>query len=277
MLCTARLVDALSRDELTSGWGARDCCYRSALALLVVVAVLLPGAALGSVLFDFDTLPDTAGCSQPVSSGDVASALAFCDVTYVNDNFGGIYLGAHEHTVDGLTLQLSSLGYIDWRFGGINCGNTVNCGPGYTADFSKRLTKAKVDLLGFRDFSGSGQPGSDVEYFLRAYAGPGGTGALLAETTAPGASCDPVEPGCNVPTTLMVAPGESIGSLVFGASGELGFFGPVENLGIADNLHVNPVPEPGSALVFGAALLAAHRHVRRRHGARRAAPRRRRV
>ena len=249
MLCSARLVDALF------------CDRRYWLGAAIVAWSLTASASGASVLYDFDTLPDSAGCSQPVSSSDFTSALAYCDESYVTDNFGGSFLGTHTHTVDGLTLRLSALGYIDWRFGSINCGNVSDCSPGFVADFSRSLSSAKVDMVGVQDFSGSDSIGTAGDYFLRAYAGPGGTGALLDEATAPAVDCNPFAAGCPPPTILRVASEAPIGSLVFGASGELAFSGPIDNLGIADNLHVNPVPEPSSALVFGTALLAARRQV----------------
>jgi hypothetical protein len=161
----------------------------------------------------------------------------------------------HQKTVDGLTLTLKTRPFsspVDWGYAGgeIACGNVTDCSP-YLADFSAPLIAAQVDLLRAEDRSGSGDDLEPALFYLEAYSEAGGTGALLTELEAD---------GTGGPATLaLTAPaGSLIRSLVFGSTARcVGDcrFGDRENLGVADDLIVTPVPEPSEALLFATSLI----------------------
>lgn len=231
----------------------------------VVTASTRPAQA---VTFDFDFLPDSAGCSQPVlspaSGSDWAAAYANCDPGWVDDSSGGV-LTRHQQTIDALTLTLTAQGSpIDWdgeattagdglpfpeAGGTISCGNDPEC-HAYLADFSKPLRAVEVDLLGALNRSGAGNDRPDaLLLYLEAYGSPGALGAPLGRVEVGGALA---------PQTLafVVQGGPPIRSIRFGVNsvdtGECD--GPCENLGVADNLVAKPIPEPWAALVFVAGL-----------------------
>jgi hypothetical protein len=225
-----------------------------ALLLGVVLGLAAPAPA---VTFDFDFLPDSAGCAQPVPAGGDHSA---CDPDWVSDWEAGI-LEEHSHTLEGLTLTLSTTGvtrstphdqagYVDWGYAGgqIQCGNSFDCFP-YLADFSTGLSDAQVEFLGVESEGASVEP---LLYYLEAYAGAGGTGALLASVSQAG-------PGPTALLGLTAPPGTQIRSLVFGV--ESGCIGTdcdsllQDNTGIIGQLIVT-IPEPISALLVASGLLA---------------------
>jgi hypothetical protein len=249
---------------------------RLALAALLRAAVAAATASpAGAVTFDFDYLPNSAGCSQavlsPASDADWAAAYSHCDADWVGDLEGGV-LTAHEQMIDGLTLTLTAQGTpLDWdgvattasdglpfpdAGGTISCGDTPDC-RAYLADFSKPLRAIQVDLLGALNRGGPGDPRPVPSLlYLEAYGSPGAAGALLGRVEVEGTLA---------PETLAFAVegGSPIRSVAFGAStldnGEC--FGPCENLGVADNLVATPIPEPSAALLLlaGLVVLAAHR------------------
>jgi len=216
--------------------------------LPVLGAVASPSPrAEAATIFDFSRFPDSAGCSDPGS-------IATCDPDWVENWEGGVNT-THVQTIDGLTLTLSTVNGedgVDWGWIGdvINCGNQEDWSP-YLADFSKPLSAAQVDLLGAINTCGCGDEFPDpILYYLDAYSGPQATGTLLG-SVAIDASLGPA-------TLALNAPGDQrIRSITFGATtvdnGESG--GPCTNLGIADNLVVQQVPEPAGAVTFATGLL----------------------
>jgi len=242
----------------------------SALAALICAAIAAASAGpAGAVRFDFDYLPDSAGCSQsvrsPGSGSDWSAAHSHCDPGWVGDLEGGV-LTSYEQTIDTLTLTLTAQGRsLDWDAvattasdglpfpeagGTISCGNNPEC-LAYLADFSRPLRSVEVDLLGALNRSGEGDqhPSASLLY-LEAYGGPGAAGDLLGRVEVQGALA---------PETLAFAiqGGAPIRSVAFGVStqdtGEC--FGPCENLGVADNLVATPIPEPSACLLFAGGLV----------------------
>jgi hypothetical protein len=259
--------------EVCTARGSPDRIGSTLVAVFCAAVVAASARPAAAVTFDFDYLPDSAGCSQPVpspaSGSDWAAAYANCDPGWVGDLQGGV-LTAHEQTIDGLTLTLTAQGSsLDWDAvattasdglpfpgagGTISCGNDPEC-HAYLADFSKPLRAVEVDLLGALNRSGAGDDHPDaLLLYLEAYGSPGALGAPLGRVEVGGALA---------PQTLAFAVqgGPSIRSITFGVAtldtGECD--GPCENLGVADNLVAKPIPEPWAALVFvaGLAVLAS--------------------
>jgi len=235
-----------------------------------VIRVALPGPVLGlcaalvfaapafAVTFDFDFLPDSAGCALPVPAGGDDGS---CDPDWVADWNAGT-LESHTHTVDGLTLTLTTTeaprsapphdqsGYVDWGYvgGQMQCGNVADCFP-YLADFSAGLSGAQVDFLGV---DAEGDAVEPLLFYLEAYAGAGGSGALLASVSQAG-------PGPSAVLALTAPPGTEIRSLVFGVESSCIDTDCdsllQDNTGIVGQLIVM-VPEPASALLVALGVLA---------------------
>lgn len=234
--------------------------FRFAVSCGALLAVALAADAARAVSFDFSIFPDSAGCSgpTPVSEGPHAN----CDPDWADEWEAGI-IYEHVHTVDGLTLTLTTFdngGGVDWGWMGevISCGNTPDCTP-YLADFSLPLLDVSIELLAVANNCGCGSDDlTAVDYYLEAWSGPQATGNLLGGM---------VLPASGGPATLSftAAPGTTIASILFGAStldhGECD--GLCENLGVADNLIATPVPEPATALLVVLGLLGLAANARR--------------
>jgi hypothetical protein len=225
--------------------------------VLCLCVALVWAAPAFAVTFDFDFLPDSAGCALPVPAGGDDSS---CDPDWVDDWSSGS-LESHTDTEAGLTLTLTTTGsprsapphdqdgFVDWGYvsGQVQCGNVADCFP-YLADFSTGLSDAQVDFLGV---DAEGDPVEPLLFYLEAYAGVGGSGALLASVSQAG-------PGPSAVLALTAPPGSEIRSLVFGV--ESGCIGTgcdallQDNTGIVGQLIVT-VPEPASALLVGLGLL----------------------
>jgi len=218
----------------------RSSVYESLMSCLITGAFLggASPAAATLVTFDFDYFPDSA-CSQPVSavSGTQEDLDQFCPLLAGALPGGVKPPGPFVTTIDGLTLTLDSKRGFVWAGGDLSPGMELHGKP-YEASFSLPLRSAQVDLVNYL--------GRDHRYYLEAYDAAGEL--LLSDERSSG-------------LTLAVSASASdpIYSLQFGIAGTathyMGFDYEYENLSFADNLVVEPVPEPTTVLLLGFGLL----------------------
>jgi hypothetical protein len=131
----------------------------------------------------------------------------------------------------------------------------------YVGDFSKNLLFAEVSVG--RVIPLPGVMGQAEFGFLEAWSEPGATGTLLGRTTQP-------VPGADlVLLSLSASPAAPFRSIRFG----LGLAGceagceddSIEDQqGFADDIAVQPVPEPSAALLFAVGALITRSAIRRR-------------
>jgi hypothetical protein len=222
-----------------------------------ILACLLSSAAYSApITFDFETLPDSAGCSETVSSYDDDRGLEVCNRDWIIDNnFAGIS-APHVDTENGLTMDIQTTfsSSIWWR-GAYICGNAPICGP-FVASFSSPLDSITVAFQGIGTADAPfAEEATDFSYSVSAYSGEYGTGALLGTAAV-----------LDIP--LPTAPGEYF---AFPLALSLTNVGAIRSVSIAgmvltpEGIHnlarieaIHAVPEPG-ALVLLLALLGFRR------------------
>jgi hypothetical protein len=211
--------------------------YRRAIALVGFVAA--SGLAVGQGVLDFESAPpDTSNDGSLTSYIEVVGA-----VTVRIHRVGGaafdVFTEPNPDFFDGgwLTQALSPFG--------------DSAGTPLIADFSAPVTAAGI-LTG--DFGGD----DDDTNWMRAYAGLGGTGALLdSDSVGWGLGDMGISTVGDPPVALSVASSVGIRSIVFAAGGSA-----FPNSMYFDNLRVGSiVPEPATmgALALGALALLRRR------------------
>ena len=220
-------------------------------SLLLLLALLPATAANASAItFDFETLPDSAGCAVAVSSYGGAIHPS-CDQLWVIDNS---FAGLQREIVDteqGLTMEIDSNNQAIWWNGNYMCGNSPSCSP-YVASFSQALSGISVDFSGI----GSGDAildGGTFAYSVSAYSGEFGTGTLLGTTTFGGFLLPDNPQTYAFPMTLMLSDLGDFRSVSIAALALSD--GNLRNLARIDAIHAS-VPEPSTLVLLGAALFA---------------------
>jgi hypothetical protein len=237
-------------------------------AIAAVVLWLVSPPAFAATIFDFDDFPDSSRCNPPV---DAPTCQQFLQLIQSGN------LGNEENripvftTVDGVRIdvfQAVPAGF-EWQNGVLASLGNIPSSTALSIGFSKPLESAKIDLKVLSMSQGDVDFVEDPTVFLEGYDA---SGALLARVEATAV--------VDVYSTLSItAPsGRAFRSIRFAGGGRARipeWFGDdvvdVENNSAADNLEVQPVPEPSGAAVFAAGLGAILWIVRRR-GAPRPAP-----
>jgi len=224
--------------------------------LALLLALTVPCLANASIAdFDFEYLPDSAGCSGPVSSYGEGSGLGICDFDWIVDNN---YAGIQREMVDtenGLTMEISDANNAIWFNGAYYCGNSWACNP-FVTNFSQGLDAISVDFQGV----GTGDAsyiGDTFLYRISAYSGEFGTGDLLGTAEVLDIPLPPGGSGALYlfPLTLSLSDIGQFRSVSISAWG-MNHDDMLTNLGRIDAIHAS-VPEPGTLGLFGAGLFAA--------------------
>jgi hypothetical protein len=214
--------------------------------------LIAPCLANASVIdFDFEYLPDSAGCAVAVSS--YGGSHPSCDFDWIIDNNVAGIQAPIVDTEQGLTMEISSANNAIWFNGAYYCGNSPGCNP-YLTNFSKPLDAISVDFQGV----GTG----DSEYFgetflyrISAWSGEFGTGDLLGTAEFLDIPLPPGGSGVYLfPLTLSLSGIGEFRSVSITALGR-NFDDVLTNLGRVEAIHA--VPEPGTLALLGGALLAA--------------------
>jgi hypothetical protein len=229
-----------------------------ALWLLLAVPAL---SQAGVVTFDFETLPDSAGCSEPVASYGQSiesdAGLAVCDFEWFIENN---ILGNSMPWVDteqGLTMEIGSrLGSpIAWE-GQYVCGNSLWCGA-FNASFDKALDSITVDFSGIGGTDGwfgtEDFPDSTFAYSVIAFSDLARThevGRAIVSNLPIG---QPVWTFYDAPMSLTLSGIDNFRSVSIAALGP-NYRGELVNLGRIDAIHAS-VPEPTTWALLVAALV----------------------
>jgi hypothetical protein len=239
---------------VTSSHSTGCCLVRAIAGGFACAAIASQAGAL--TVFDFDDFP---GSGIPTSDYG-CDGKSFCteDDTDFARRSG---LDSLSKRVGGVTATFTrpgegdSIGILP-EDGGVGDDNSLS--PGniqsfggdlnpFVGDFSKDLLFVEISFRRALDVPGMI---GDAEFaFLEAWSDPGATGALLGRTTQPVPDFDPVL------LSLSAAESARIRSIRFG----LGLTGCesgcedssiADSQGVADDIAVQPVPEPSAALLF---------------------------
>ena len=220
------------------------------LALLLVLTV--PCLANASVVdFDFEYLPDSAGCAVAVSS--YGGSDSSCNFDWIVDNNHAGIQRSMIDTEQGLTMEISDRNNAIWYNGAYYCGNSTTCNP-YLANFSKGLDEISVDFQGVG--SGDSHFISDTFlYRISAWSGEFGTGELLGTAEILDIAFPSSHPNVySLPMTLSLAGIGEFRSISIAALG-VNYDDELTNLARIDAIHA--VPEPETLGLLGAGLFAA--------------------
>jgi hypothetical protein len=219
------------------------------LALLLLFSPCLANASV--IDFDFETLPDSAGCAVAVSS--YGGSHPSCDFDWIIDNNVAGIQAPIVDTEHGLTMEISSANNAIWFNGAYYCGNSPGCNA-YVTNFSKGLDGISVDFQGV----GTGDSeyfGDSFLYRISAWSGEFGTGDLLGTAEFLDIPLPPGGSGVYLfPLTLSLSGIGEFRSVSITALGR-NFDDVLTNLGRVEAIHA--VPEPGTLMLLGASLLAA--------------------
>jgi hypothetical protein len=220
--------------------------------LVILLALIAPGLANASAIdFDFEYLPDSAGCAVAVSS--YGGSDPSCNFGWIVDNN---HAGIQREMIDteqGLTMEIDDRNNAIWYNGKYYCGNSTTCDP-YLASFSKGLDEISVDFQGV----GSGDSTFISDTFLyriSAWSGEFGTGELLGTAELLDIALPASHPNVYAfPLTLSLSGIGEFRSISIAALG-INFDDQLTNLARVEAIHA--VPEPGTLGLLGAALFGA--------------------
>jgi hypothetical protein len=246
----------------------RPISFVSLSAMLAIVLSVPPAAASSITVFDFDDFPP-----YPSSNDDAVNTTLygcrgkdFCtnaDIVDARDNAISS-ISTLRNGIEGVFARPplthpAGVGVIGPY---LNPGNVEDSGDyvPYVADFSKEMRFGRVDLA----LNSEGELGDYA--FLEIWSGPDATGSLL------GSVQESVAPDDWVTLALAAPSGSTFRSMRFGIgfndpSCEFGcteYAGGEGEQGFADNVGVQPIPEPTGVALFGAGTLVAGMAVRRR-------------
>ncbi len=243
-------------------------------ALLWIAVTTLPSAADALTVFDFNDFPADPGPGNPNAVNTTVygcDGKSFCTNGDIND--------ARENAIESISTTRNGIDVIFTRpprgfpdgvgilpFGGgpgddnfLEPGNIAgeeNDYLAYVADFSKAVYFAEVDIAPFA-------VGDGDFAFLELWSGPGATGTLVER--------DQVELDGDEFVTAMVSNAVGGQSIKFGIGLDIpgcesGCFDDLLDgqQGFADDIGVEPIPEPSAAVVFATGLLIVARRIRRK-------------
>lgn len=220
--------------------------------LALLLALLAPALANASAIdFDFEYLPDSAGCAVAVSS--YGGTDPSCNRDWIIDNHKIGLQGPMVDTEQGLTMEISDRNDAIWYNGAYYCGNSTTCNP-YLANFSKGLDEISVDFQGVG--SGDAHFISDTFlYRISAWSGEFGTGELLGTAEILDIAFPSSHPNVYLlPLTLTLSGIGEFRSVSIAALG-VNYDDVLTNLGRIEAIHA--VPEPATWGLLGAALIGA--------------------
>jgi hypothetical protein len=225
---------------------------RNAIGGVALWLLAAPAFASPTVLFDFDTYPDSSRCNPPV---DAPTCKNFLDLI-ISGN-----LGNPENripvftTVDGLRMEVfqQQPAGFEWQNGVLASLGDIPFSTPISIRFSKPAASAQIDLAALSHGTGPVQFLDDPVLFLEGYDDAGALVARVEATVA-----------VDTPATLSISarPGHAFRTIQFAGGGPAlvpefddGVF-DVPNNSAADDLEVAPVPEPSGMEVFAVGLAA---------------------